>query len=314
MAEYFDNSQNENAFSTSWLERNYFPTWLYVFIWIIVSFILFQVVGSVISLVLVYAKTGSIQAMSNMSTLSKYLGVVFIGNSTAQILFIGLATIAVSRLAAPKGQTFEFLGFQHDSDTGKMILLAVVLFLTIQPFIWFLSWLNLKIPFPESYLHFEHMQDQMLQNFLSGNKMVPITLFHVALVPAICEETMYRGFVLNALKKKWGIVLAVVVSGVMFALYHVRFTQFIPLAALGILLAILAWKSKSIYPAMAAHFINNGFSVIIAYEFPNYAFSKVNTTSMPPVIWVVISVIISSYLLYILFKGTLLNSEGAQHV
>ncbi len=314
MAEYFDNSQNEEAYSTSWLDRNRFPTWLYVFGWIIVSFIVFQVVGSVISLVLVYAKTGSIKDLSNMSSLTRNLGLVFIGNSTAQILFIGLATLGISRLAAPKARTFEFLGFQHDTDTGKFILLAVILFLTIQPFIWFLSWVNLQIPFPQSYLHFEHMQDQMLQNFLSGNKMVLITLFHVALVPAICEETMYRGFVLNALKKKWGVTLAIVVSGVMFALYHVRFTQFIPLAILGILLAILAWKSKSIYPAMVAHFVNNGASVIIAFEFPDYAFSKVSSTSMPPLLWVAASVIISTYLLYILYKETSSKSEGAQHV
>lgn len=314
MAEYFDNSYNEDAFSTSWLDRNKFPTWLYVFGWIIVSFIVFQVVGSVISLVLVYAKTGSLQDLSNMSSLTKNLGLVFIGNSTAQILFIGLATLGISRLAAPKGHTFEFLGFQSHDNTGKMILLAIVLFLTIQPFVWFLSWINMQIPFPESYLHFEHMQDQMLQNYLSGNKLILITMFHVALVPAICEETMYRGFVLNALKRKWGVTLAVILSGVLFALYHVRFTQFIPLALLGILLAILAWKSKSIYPAIVAHFVNNGTSVFIAYKFPDYAFSKANATSMPPPLWVVASVIISTYLLYILYKETSSKSEGAQHV
>ena len=314
MAEYFENPQKEENISMSWLERNEFPTWLYVILWIFISLILFQVVGSIISLVLLYMKTGSIPDMTNMSKLTKNLGIVFIGNSTAQIMFIGLATIGVSRLAAPKGKTFEFLGFQHDDNTGKMILLAIILFLTIQPVIWFLAWVNIQIPFPESYLHFEHMQDQMIQNFLAGNKMIFVTLFHVALVPAICEETMYRGFVLNALKRNWGITAAVIVSGLFFAAYHLRFTQFIPLATLGMLLALLAWKSKSIYPAMVAHFVNNGASVIIAYKFPNSAFSKVNANTMPPVLWVIASAIISSYLLYILFTGTLTKSKGAQHV
>jgi membrane protease YdiL (CAAX protease family) len=298
----------------SWMERNGFPTWLVVFGWIIIAFILFQVVGSVISLVLIYYKTGHILDLAQSSNLKKYLGFIFIGNTTGQIVFLGLGTLLVTRLAAPKGKVFSFLGFRYNDDIGRLIVLTVLLILAIQPVIWLLSWINMQIPFPESYLHFEDMQDKILQDFLSGNKQVYWTLFNVALVPAFCEEVLYRGFVLNTLKRKWGVTAAVLISGIVFGLYHVRFTQLIPLAFLGILLAILAWKSGSILPAMVAHFVNNATSVLIAYKFPDYAFSNTNADSLPPVIYIVLGFLVSGFLFYLFIKESNKSIEGDQYV
>ena len=140
--------------------------------------------------------------LANTSNLKKYLGLIFIGNTTGQVLFLGLGTLLVTKIAAPKGKVFSYLGFHYDKQIGKLILLTILLILAIQPFIWLLSWLNALIPFPQSYLHFEDMQDKLLQDFLSGNKQVYWTLFNVALVPAFCEEVLYRGFVLQTIKRK----------------------------------------------------------------------------------------------------------------
>lgn len=103
-------------------------------------------------------------------------------------------------------------------------------------------------------------------------------------------------------------------SGIIFGIYHIRFTQLIPLAILGIILAILAWKSGSILPAMVAHFVNNATSVIIAFKFPHYAFSSSSANSMPPLIYIILSIIVSGYLFYIFIKESNKNYKGGTNV
>jgi uncharacterized protein len=51
---------------------------------------------------------------------------------------------------------------------------------------------------------------------------------------------------------------------VLFGLYHLRLTQLLPLTAIGLYLAYLTWRTGSIWPAIVAHFVNNG--VIVAFS------------------------------------------------
>lgn len=301
-------SQSETK-QQSWFEYHGFPKWLIAFGWVVVSFILFQIVGGLVSILLIYFQHGQISDLTNMASLKNHLGSVFIGNSTGQILFLGLGTVFVSRYAAPGGNISRFLGFRTHGDTYKIIGLTVVLLFAIQPVIWFCVWINSLIPFPASYMSFEKSQDEIIQAFLTGPGTIWIILFHVALIPAICEEVMYRGFLLNILKRGWGVAAAIIISGILFGLYHIRFTQLIPLSGLGMLLGYIAWKADSIFPAMAAHFTNNAIGIFISYFFPNFAFSKNNTESMPPLLWVIPSIVISAYLLYIFINTTKSRKE-----
>lgn len=310
--------ENEQAIQSdtghqSWFDEHGFPKWLIAFGWVVISFILFQIFGGIISVIMIYLNHGQISDLTNLAALKKHLGSIFIGNSAGQILFLCLGTVFVSRFAAPAGNIGKFLGFRTHSDTYKIIGLTVLLLFAIQPFIWFCVWLNSLIPFPAGYLSFEKSQDEIIQAYLTGPGTVWIILFHVALVPAICEEVMYRGFLLNILKRGWGIVAAIIVSGFVFGLYHIRFTQLIPLSGLGMLLGYIAWKADSIFPAMAAHFTNNAIGILLSFFFPDFAFSKTNTENMPPLLWVMASLLISIYLLY-LFINTTKNREVYGHV
>lgn len=102
----------------------------------------------------------------------------------------------------------------------------------------------------------------------SGGLFTQIILF--ALVPAICEETLFRGFVLSAFrdKKTFGqknekhIVFAIVVSGILFGIMHVDFIRIIPTSILGMVMAYNVYKSKSIFTSVGIHFFNNLLSVL----------------------------------------------------
>lgn len=84
----------------------------------------------------------------------------------------------------------------------------------------------------------------------------------VAIVPALVEEFMFRGIILNYLRKH-GDGFAILVSSLLFGLVHGNFVQ-IPFAFIvGLVCGVLVIKTGSIIPAMLLHLLNNGTSVLL---------------------------------------------------
>lgn len=306
---------NESSQSTpvykSWAERNGFAHWALAILWIIAAFIGFQVVAGIVAVVLIVMKSDvDVEPAGAAEMLLDNLDLLFIGNSAGQILFLGLATWFFSRLHTSRRDRSGFLRFRIYENTSTMVMITTVAILALQPSIWFLSWLNAQIPVPEVFEGFQQTQMDMIEQFLKGDHVLWLTLFHVGLVPAVCEETLYRGYVMRAFEKSWGIWPAILVSGLLFGLYHVQLSNLLPLAAIGIFLAYVTWTSGSIYPAMVAHLVNNGGSVLVGTYYPESAFAEITPESMPPLWAVFISLIISAFLIYLLYKQHL-NSKAA---
>ncbi|MGD2111151.1 MAG: ABC transporter permease subunit/CPBP intramembrane protease [Phycisphaerae bacterium] len=83
----------------------------------------------------------------------------------------------------------------------------------------------------------------------------------IALVPALCEELLFRGFLLSSLStsaRKW---TAIIASALIFGVFHFFVFKLLVTTALGILLAYLCWQSRSIIPGIVAHFLHNALSV-----------------------------------------------------
>lgn len=86
-----------------------------------------------------------------------------------------------------------------------------------------------------------------------------------ALVPAICEEILFRGFLLGGLvaildSPAKGIVL----QALIFALFHLDPWRLPEIIALGLFLGFLAQRSGSLIPAILAHALNNAVSIALA--------------------------------------------------
>ncbi|MBO6114263.1 MAG: CPBP family intramembrane metalloprotease [Lachnospiraceae bacterium] len=103
-----------------------------------------------------------------------------------------------------------------------------------------------------------------LQNSLIGDNIIS-TLFVVAALPAICEEMMFRGYVLTAFEHKFKPKTAIFISACLFGIYHMSIVRFFATAFLGYVICYAAYKSKSIIPGMIMHFINNAVSVLSLY-------------------------------------------------
>lgn len=81
-----------------------------------------------------------------------------------------------------------------------------------------------------------------------------------ALTPAICEELAFRGFILSGLARGGRLAIAIGISSVMFGIIHMIPQQAFNAALLGLLLGLLAVYSRSLFPAMAFHFVNNAIA------------------------------------------------------
>ena len=81
-----------------------------------------------------------------------------------------------------------------------------------------------------------------------------------ALVPAVCEEFLFRGTILANLRP-FGQGVAIVASSVLFGLMHQNPYQLLYTTAAGLVLGYAYVKTKSIWCPMLIHFFNNAFSV-----------------------------------------------------
>jgi sodium transport system permease protein len=86
-------------------------------------------------------------------------------------------------------------------------------------------------------------------------------LFLLALVPAICEELAFRGFLFSGLQRDGGQLRAIVVTAVLFGASHGGLQQSLAAGVMGLLLGWVALRTGSLLPGLIIHFTNNGLSV-----------------------------------------------------
>ena len=88
-----------------------------------------------------------------------------------------------------------------------------------------------------------------------------VTVVAIVLWGPFSEELFFRGFVLAALVGPLGPVRAAVASSALFALAHVAIGVIIPIFITGMLLAWLYLRTRSIWPPMTAHVLQNLIAV-----------------------------------------------------
>ncbi len=296
---YFEN--NRYAIE-SWAVRNGFAHWSIAVIWLILAFILFQLTAGLVYMLLLFA-TGEIENVGELgAAMMTRLDLLFIGNSTGQIIFLGLATFAVVRLHLSDGNARSFMRMSWDQDTSRYMVIAVIFTIVVQPVVLFLGHLNSMIPVPDSLIEMQESQFQMLEAFLRSDGVIWFALINIALVPAFAEEFLFRGYILRAFEKSWGIIAAIIISSIIFGLFHLQLTNLLPLATLGGMMAILTWISGSVWPAVLAHFLNNGTAVVMATYYPELAFADTTASTMPPIWALILSIILTGFILWYLFN------------
>ena len=92
-----------------------------------------------------------------------------------------------------------------------------------------------------------------------------VTGIFVVLVAPVVEELFFRGFLYQALRNSWGTVLGVIGSGAIFGGIHFEPDKFVPLFVLGVALAMLFQKTRSVWPCIMLHAINNTLAYAVSF-------------------------------------------------
>ena len=92
-----------------------------------------------------------------------------------------------------------------------------------------------------------------------------LVIIAISVVPAICEEVMFRGYIQRSFGFKFKPHIAAIITAVFFALYHFNPYGLIPLAIIGFYLGFAAYTSQSLVIPIIIHFLNNFFAVMLYF-------------------------------------------------
>lgn len=98
---------------------------------------------------------------------------------------------------------------------------------------------------------------------LHGGEIV-LALLVIAVFPALFEETLFRGVILNTCEQGAGSVRTIFIVGFCFSLFHTSLDQTVYQFIAGCIFAFVAIRSRSILPGIMMHFINNALVIILA--------------------------------------------------
>lgn len=226
-----------------------------LFLLIFVSVILHTLVGSAI--VLFFSDFGLSQDLGNQVAVNylKFLQ-----------LFSAIGLFVAPTLLYAYLTDFDYkLLFNFKRQSA---FLVIVIMMLITPFIGWLLEMNMSIPFPDWILRLGNDSEKIVESFLKMNHLGDLlfNLLVIAIVPAIGEELLFRGYLQQSFSK-WlsNPHVAIIVTAVLFSAIHLHFQGFLPRFILGVLLGYLFYWSGSLWLPILAHFANNAQAVIFSY-------------------------------------------------
>jgi sodium transport system permease protein len=158
-------------------------------------------------------------------------------------------------------------------------------------------------------------------------KQIPnlgVALVIFALMPAITEELAFRGYILSGLRRTYSEGTSILLSALLFGILHVLislFQQLFGATLLGLVLGLIAIRTRSLWPGVLFHFLNNTLGLITpeAAKHPSLATlsswlfrDPAEGLYRPGVL--VATALISTVLLGILWRGGSRTKADAQRV
>ena len=175
----------------------------------------------------------------------------FAGVAVQQLIILLCPLVYAWYMKADKKQLFSI-------QIIKPLPLAGSVMIGIAAFVGALILGALLMPvFPESAKGLTQLDDMLV------NQPIYLLILVAAIMPAIGEELLFRGFVMGTLKKRCRPVVAIVVTTLIFAAYHMSLIKMFTIGIVGLGLTLVTYKTGSIAASVCVHFMNNLLSVLI---------------------------------------------------
>ncbi|MFH1004686.1 MAG: CPBP family intramembrane glutamic endopeptidase [Bacteroidota bacterium] len=284
-------------------------------------FLFFLSISSIIGLFVV---SDGLHSMNDISQMTDYSNVTILKSiKIVQAISIIGSFIIPSLLFVyfTSEKKFSYLKLNDFRFLSGIIVLLLVF--AVMPFINWTGEVNSHLALPDFMSSVERwmkssedVAKKLTEAFLQMNGIGDLcaNLFIVALLAAVGEELFFRGAMQN-LFVEWTkkVHLSVWITAILFSALHVQFYGFIPRMILGVVLGYIYVWSGSLWLSMLFHFLNNGMAVVISYLISNKIISEsVETVGAEKETWiyVVVSVIVSIWLLIIIYKDSNLKKQS----
>ncbi len=253
------------------------PAWISVILIFLTSMLGFVVIGQIIGFLLAmpFIDGGLLSFQSKLANPTAYPELrvpLFIIQGSAT--FFGLILIPALYIRGFEKKN-PFILFKNNPIYSQSIIITVlVVILFMIPNTFFVEW-NSNLSMPDFLKGFESWAREKedlaaelttyLTQFDTFGHFV-LGFFVIAILPGIGEELVFRGMLQPELQRATGNIHAAIwISAIMFSAIHMQFFGFVPRMLLGVLFGYLYYWSGNIIIPMLAHFVNNGFSVLMVY-------------------------------------------------
>ncbi|MDY0082139.1 MAG: CPBP family intramembrane glutamic endopeptidase [Ignavibacteriaceae bacterium] len=228
------------------------------------GFLLYQIVGGFLT-ILIFGMNFDSAPINDMRLMTM----------AGQILFLLLPALLFAKWIYTDVGKIIRIRKPRLIETGLFTLGMIILTPLLQVYIYiqnyFFEILAKNSSFFNSAKSFFDMLNEMVEktykNLLAASNIFELILviLVVAIVPAISEEALFRGFIQRSFELKYRKYIAACITALFFSLFHANPYGLIPLFALGAFFGFAAYKSKTLLVPMFLHFLNN-FSAIILYH------------------------------------------------
>ena len=204
---------------------------------------------------------------------------------------------------------FLHLGFRSQMNFPQ-VLIVVFVMLAAFPVVSALQELTEMLPWSKAtLLKFKEAE-------VAYNKQVAViarmdnfgdyllSVLVIALLPAIFEETLFRGGLQNLLSRWTKMpILAIILTSFLFSAIHLSYLGFMSRFALGFVLGWFYYRTGNIWLSIIGHFFNNAVAVTVLYvsSKPGQAVDPTKIEDKFPLIWGLIG-LAAIYGLFILFE------------
>jgi len=176
-------------------------------------------------------------------------GFIIVGTIVQDLVMIGAAYFVTADLGSPNARTFGLRPFKSSAFGWIFVALVTYLILT--------SIYTVLVDPPSEQLPsgLEDADQNLLVAIATGMLLI--------VVAPLAEEIFFRGFLYQAFRNSFGVLPGALLSAVIFGAIHFEFFKLVQLAILGVILALLFEKTRSLWSPIMLHALNN--SLAFAY-------------------------------------------------
>lgn len=231
---------------------------------LIIVFILYQFGGGLLHLLIF----GLDLKDANMNALRLF-------TAAGQLLFILVPTIIFAKVVYFDVTPILRIKKPNWKEILIFILGLGIIIPLIQNFIIVQNYLIQQLATVSSFFNSLKLLFDTMDGFLAGAygdilttssifEMILVILV-VAVVPGVCEEIFFRGFVQKSFEFSIKPLWAIIISSLVFSLYHFNPYGFLALIILASYFGFAAYLSNSIVIPIVLHFIHNLISIIVYF-------------------------------------------------